>query len=112
MDKLKKYQDILNSFFQERAAIQNRQPSGLKSHLLINGEKTDFALLKMGWKDKLFIHTIVFHLEIKKEKIWIYSDKMDIEVAEILVAAGVKKEDIVLAFLSPTLRSFSDYVVA
>ncbi len=112
MDKLKQYQNILQNFFQERAAIQNRQASGLKAHLIINGEQTDFALLKMGWKAGRYVHTVAFHIAIKDEKIWIYSDKIDIDVAAILTKAGVAKVDIVLAFLSPKLREISDYAVA
>jgi len=43
---------------------------------------------------------------------WIYEDKTDIDVATILVKAGVAKNDIVLGYLSPTLREFSEYAVA
>ncbi|MFK7981007.1 MAG: element excision factor XisI family protein [Saprospiraceae bacterium] len=111
MDKLKKYSKILQFFFEDRQAIQNRQASGLKAHLLINRQKTDFILLKMGWMQKLFIHAVVFHLEIKNNKIWIYEDKTDIDVANILVEKGIAKKDIVLGFLSPTLREFSEYAV-
>ena len=112
MDRVKKYQQILEHFFKERAAIQDRQTSGLKSHLLVNEQQTDFVLLKMGWKKKLFVHAVVFHIEIKEKKIWIYEDKTDIDVAKVLVEAGILKEDIVLGFLSPTLREFSEYAVA
>jgi len=112
MDKLKKYGKILQNFFEERKQIQNRQASGLKGHLFINEQKTDFILIKMGWRQKLFVHAVTFHLEIKNNKIWIYEDKTDIDVAKILVDKGVLKKDIVLGFLSPTLRGFSDYAVA
>lgn len=112
MDKLKKYSKTLHNFFEDRKSIQNRQASGLKAHLLINSQKTDFILVKTGWRQKLFVHAIVFHLEIKNNKIWIYEDKTDIDVASILVKEGIAKKDIVLGFLSPTLREFSEYAVA
>ena len=112
MDRLKKYNKILQFFFTEKAAIQNRQKSGLKAHLVINKHQTDFVLLKMGWVQKLFVHTVVFHIEIKNSKIWIYEDKTAIDVAKILIEKGVEKKDIVLGFLFPTLREFSDYAVA
>jgi len=112
MDRIKKYSKILQNFFEKREQIQNRQSNGLKGHLLINGSKTDFILIKMGWRQKLFVHAVVFHLTIKNNKIWIYENKIDIDVAKILVEKGVAKKDIVLGFLSPTLRGFSDYAVA
>ena len=67
MDRIKKYSKILQTFFEDRKQIQNRQSSGLEGHLLINGPKTDFVLLKMGWVQKLFVHTVVFHLVTLKK---------------------------------------------
>ncbi|MEM6320215.1 MAG: element excision factor XisI family protein [Bacteroidota bacterium] len=112
MDTLKNYQQLLSKFFKERLDIQNSQASGLKGHLTINESKTDFLLLKMGWVNQLFVHAIVFHVEIKNGKVWIYEDKTDIDVPQILVDSGVNKKDIVLGYLSPKLRSFSEYAVA
>ena len=111
MDRLKKYQLILEKFFNKRFKIQDRQAQDIRAHLLINEQKTDFILIEMGWLKKLFVHTVVFHIEIKNNKIWIYEDKTDIDVANILVQAGIEKSNIVLGFLSPTLREFSEYAV-
>lgn len=111
MDRIKKYQKILEKFFVEQAAIQDRQNNGLKAHLSINKAKTDFILIKMGWRGKLFVHTVTFHIEIKNGQVWIYENKIDIDLPKILVDAGVAKEDIVLGFLSPTLRAYTEYSV-
>lgn len=109
MEKLKKYQQILTTFFTERAAIQDAQRNGLKAHLVINNDNTDFVLLKMGWKDKLFVHTVTFHIEIKEGKAWIYENKTDIDLAKILVDMGIAKEDIELGYLPPILRQYAEY---
>ena len=109
MDNIKNYQKILSVFFRERVVIQNDQQSGLKAHLIINESKTDFLLIKTGWANKLFVHTISFHIEIKEGKVWIYENKTDIDLAKILTERGISKEDIVLGYLSPALRQLSEY---
>ena len=112
MDRIKKYQTILETFFEKRIDIQKRQKNQLRAHLVVNANKTDFVLLTIGWVGKKYIHTVTFHFEIKNEKIWIWEDKTDIDAPAQLVEAGVAKADIVLGFLSPLLREFSDYAVA
>lgn len=112
MDRIKKYQRILELFFIERAAIQDRQKSGLSAHLLINEARTDFLLLKIGWAKKMFVHTVTFHMLIKDQKIWIYENKTDVDVAQLLVENGVAKADIVLGYLSSELRQLSEYGAA
>ena len=109
MDRINNYQKILNIFFKEREAIQNDQKNGLNAHLTINEAKTDFLLLKTGWANKLFVHTITFHIELKDDKVWIYENKTDIDLAKVLTDKGVAKEDIVLGYLSPALRQLSGY---
>ena len=66
----------------------------------------------MGNQYRMFTLFFICYLSIKNNKIWIYEDKTDIDVAKILVEKGGAKKDIVLGFLSPALREFSDYAVA
>lgn len=111
MDRVKKYQTILEAFFDKRVDVQKRQKKQIRAHVIVNASKTDFVLLTIGWIGKKYIHAVTFHFEIKDEKIWIWEDKTDIDAAAQLVEAGVAKEDIVLGFLSPLLREFSEYAV-
>ncbi len=53
-----------------------------------------------------------FHARIKNGKIYIEYNGTDIEVAEDLVAEGVAKEDIVLAFHTPAKRKYTVFGVA
>jgi len=50
-------------------------------------------------------------VEIKDDKIWIERDGTEIGVASELVAAGVPKQDIVLAFHAPYKRQFTEFAV-
>lgn len=109
MDTINIYRKILTIFFEERAAIQNEQDNGLQAQLLINEAKTNFLLLKMGWKNKLFVHTVTFHMELKEGKVWIYENKTDVDLTGVLVDRGVDGRDVVLGYLSPALRALQRF---
>jgi len=55
------------------------------------------------------VHTVTFHIEIKEDKVWVYENKTDIDLAKILVEMGIAKEDIELGYLPPILRQYAEY---
>ncbi len=71
-----------------------------------------FALHCNGWANGYRIHGAVIHIDIKGDKIWIQHDGTEYGVATELIAAGVQKEKIVLAFHSPEMRKYTDFAVA
>ncbi|MGB3202671.1 MAG: element excision factor XisI family protein, partial [Nodosilinea sp.] len=46
----------------------------------------------------------VVHAEIRDEKIWVHYDGIEGSITEDLVAVGVPKDHIVLAFHAPDVR--------
>jgi hypothetical protein len=70
-----------------------------------------FQLMNVGWHGQHRIHGCVLHVDIKGGKIWIQHDGTEEGIANRLVAAGVPKEDIVLAFRSPYKRSVTEFAV-
>ncbi len=52
------------------------------------------------------------HLPIKDGKIWIEADETDQGFANVLLSAGVPRQDIVLAFHPPELRRLSEFSAA
>ena len=61
-----------------------------------------------GWHGKQRLHGSIVHAEIKDGKIWIHYDG----ITDDLVAAGVPKDHIVLAFHPPYVRPHTDYAIA
>ena len=62
-------------------------------------------MLHLGWDEQKRVYGFVIHVDIKKDgKVWIQRDRTEAGVANELVAAGVPKEDIVLAFKAPYVR--------
>ena len=71
-----------------------------------------YQLMNVGWHGQHRIHGCVLHVDIKGGKIWIQHDGTEEGIANRLVAAGVPRDDIVLAFHSPFKRRFTDFAVS
>ena len=72
-----------------------------------------YELVHVGWNDYRRVHGSVIHVDIKPDgKIWIQHDGTESGIADDLMAAGVPKNMIVLAFHSPGKRVHTDFAVA
>ena len=67
--------------------------------------------LSVGWDRGRRVHGLALHFDIIDNKFWIQYDGMDYPVVEELEAAGVPKEDIVLAFHEPEIRKLTGYAI-
>jgi ketopantoate reductase len=79
--------------------------------MIINPSIGHDRLMTVGWDGQHRVHGCILHVDIKGGKIWIQHDGTEEGVANRLVAAGVPKEDIVLAFHSPFMRKFTGFAV-
>jgi hypothetical protein len=70
-----------------------------------------YQLMTVGWDGQRRIHGCLLHVDIKNGKIWIQHDGTEEGIANRLVAEGVPKGDIVLAFHSPFKRRFTEFAV-
>jgi XisI protein len=50
-------------------------------------------------------------LAIRNEKVWLFKNSTEHDIAADLVELGVTKQDIVLGFYPPYMRETSDYAV-
>jgi hypothetical protein len=63
----------------------------------------------VGWRNQKRIYGPVLHLDIINGKIWIQQDGTEVGIANELIAIGVPKEDIVLAFHPPSMRKYTEF---
>jgi hypothetical protein len=82
------------------------------NHLIVDKENNHSLILTIGWDGKRFVHDCPMHFDIQNGKIWIQKNLTEWEVGEMLEAQGVPKEDIVIGFLSPKMREYSNYAIA
>jgi hypothetical protein len=78
---------------------------------IIDPVQGHYQLMTVGWDGQRRVHGCVLHVDIKNGKIWIQHDGTEEGIANRLVADGVPKDDIVLAFHSPFKRRFTEFAV-
>ena len=111
MDTLIFYRDTIEKILNDYAAIPYSHGE-INQYVIINSDRTHFLLLNEGWTLEKRIHGCVVHAEIRNGKIWIHYDGIEDGITEELVAAGIPKDCIVLAFHPPHLRQQTGYAVA
>lgn len=112
MDKLKKYQEILQSIILQYAKY-NPSYSETEWLPICDDERGEYLLVDAGWeKDEKRTYLTVFHFRIKNEKIYVEQDNTDANPVQQMLDAGVPKEDIVLAFYSPSHRKLTEFAIA
>jgi XisI protein len=112
MDKLNKYQNILIDYLQEHAKRKPANMLDIDSFVISDKESNQFQLLQTGWQNNRFIFTVVFHFAIKNEKIWLLRNITEREIVDTLMEQGVPKEDIVLGFTHPMVRSQTGFAAS
>jgi hypothetical protein len=78
---------------------------------VVDRQSQHYQLQYVGWHQNQRVRGCVLHIDIKNNKIWIQHDGTEDGVANVLVAHGVPKGDIVLAFHSPFKRQFTEFAV-
>jgi XisI protein len=111
MDRLKFYQDTIEKILKDHAAISYSH-GDIQQYVIIDADRTHFLLFNEGWDRKKRVHGCVTHVQIIGEKIWIHYDGIEDGITVELVAAGVPKDHIVLAFHPPEVREYTGYASA
>lgn len=111
MDKLSLYRQHIQTLLTERANL--RSPSDpVKSETIFDTVSDRYQLVNVGWKDgSTRIYGCVLHVDIKDGKIWVQHDGTEDAIADQLVAQGVPKQDIVLAYHAPHVRQYTEFAV-
>ena len=111
MDTLKKYGEIIYRVLDEYYQIPYSY-GDLERRLVVSEDRSNYLLITLGWQDDKRVHGCLVHIEIIKDKIWIHRDGIEDGIALDLVAAGIPKHDIVLAFHPPEIRPYTEFAVS
>ncbi|MCU0687695.1 MAG: XisI protein [Polyangiaceae bacterium] len=87
-------------------------PSSLCFEAVFDRERDRYLLVVVGWDGHRHVHSTLVHIDVIDGKLWIQYDQTEQGIAPDLVAAGVPRERIVLAFKSPARRALTDYAVS
>ncbi len=111
MEKLVRYRAILKQVIEE--AAQYPPSNGDIEAIPICDEGRDqYQLLYVGWNALGRVFAPVCHLRLREGKVWIEQDGTADGLATTLLAAGIPREDIVLAFQPAWKRPYTDFAVA
>lgn len=111
MDKLEEYRRIIYRTLSDYASIPYSYGQ-INSQVIESIDHNNFLLVKEGWNEEMHIHHCLVHVQIKDNKIWIHFDGTEDSITETLVAAGIPKDEIVLAFHPPHVRKYTEYAIA
>jgi ketopantoate reductase len=111
MERIDRWRETLREIIQRYADIPDRY-TGVSTYLLVSNDLNHYMLMQEGWYQKQRFHGAIIHAEIRDDKIWIHYDGVEDGITDELVAAGVPKENIVLAFHPPYVRCDTGYAVA
>lgn len=112
MDKITQYQSYIKQVLSHHADLHLKGFDEYETQLLLDDERKHYAIIRVGWEHMDRTHSCMVHMGIKDDKIWIQQDWTEEGTANELVALGVPKSDIILAFYPPYKRPYTDFGVA
>lgn len=75
-------------------------------------DKDRYLLQDLSWEDGRRVYYTLVHVDIIDGKFWIQGDNTQTGIATELLAAGIPKDKIVLAFYPQQLREQGEFAVA
>jgi XisI protein len=112
MDKVKQYQAAIEDVLTEYHQLNLKSQSKTESVLVFDEPHDQYLLLLMGWQKDERIKSVMIHIRLKDEKIWIEEDWTEEGVATDLLQKGITREEIVLAFHPPQVRQYTEFAIA
>jgi XisI protein len=110
--KIERYRQILMNILAAYANVRPLNASADKETLLVCDEKHDhYFLHRIGWEGVKRVWNTTLYVRIRNSKFYIEIDWTEEGIATELLAAGVPKEDIVLAFHHPSKRPYTEFAV-
>jgi XisI protein len=108
VDRVERYREIVSRIIKEYAS---HKPSHgeIEAEAIIDREHDHYEVMHVGWDRHRRVHGSVVHIDIKDGKVWLQYDGTNQPVADELLAAGVPKEDIVLAFHPAKVRPLTGF---
>lgn len=113
MDRIERYSSLIVGLSEEYASVKPANLDQQEYQVMAHNKRNHFQLISMGWQKERFFYNVILHLDIKENgKIWLQVNNTDWNIADTLIENGVPITDIVLGFINPNMRKFSNYAVA
>jgi len=104
MDRIKKYQKIIDKELTAWVSQSISDMPNMEYQYIKNKANNQFILLALGWHNDIYRHDLLIHIQIKNDQIWIQEDKTGESISKTLQEKGVPKTMIIHGFEEPFLR--------
>ena len=108
---LEQWRETLEKILNYYASIPYRY-GDVNTSVIVSSDRNHFLLLHEGWENHRRVYGTIVHGEIRDGKIWLHYDGIEDGITDELVAAGVPKDHIVLAFHPPEIRQHTGYGIS
>jgi hypothetical protein len=108
--QIDRWRYALETILQHYAAIPYRY-GDVSTYVVVSRDLNHYMLIQEGWEKTHRIHGTIVHAEIRNNKIWIHYDGIEDSITEELVATGIPKDHIVLAFHPHHIRTHTGYAI-
>ncbi len=111
MERLATYRQVLRQVLEEET--QRLPAMGEVEAVCLCDEAHDhYQVLYLGWNRDERVFLVLCHVRLHEGKIWVERDGTAEGIATRLLAAGIPRESIVLAFHPAWKRPLTDFAVA
>ena len=111
MDRIDEYRHLVQRLIEEYATY-TPSTGDIEVETVFDDARGHYELLYVGWQGWRRVHGVVVHVDVRDDKIWVQHDGTEAGIANDLVAVGVPREQIVLAFQHPSRRRHTDFAAA
>lgn len=77
--------------------------------VIADRERDHYQLVYVGWEGEQRVFDPAVYIRLRNGKVWIEYNALPERIGELLVVAGVPREQIVLGFQPPHLRPLTDF---
>lgn len=113
MGDLQLMRNAIKAGLERYAEIFNQnQPQGMETFTAFDEKNDHYFLHELGWDGDERIWNTPIYVRIRQNKAWIEVDWTEEGIATDLLAAGIPKQQIVLAFYPLEMRQHSEFAVA
>ena len=93
MDRTMSYAEILTQVLREKSQVSYPLNPGLKVIASCDQESGQFLLIRLGWDQDEWFHSILFHAQLIDGQVIIEADMTE-GLTPMLIEAGIRAEDI------------------
>ena len=113
MENIARYRELVKNYLKQLENLSQQQPRAqVETYCIFDEQREQYLLMNSGWERERRVESATLHVRIRGGKIWIEDDWTEEGIANFLLASGVPKEDIVLAWQPPEMRQYTEFAAA